>query len=311
METIIDFKSEVLPYADGHRGELTVKLGDFYKTGNIQFSIRVRSEAEDSTGRWFEESWGMNELFIENRFEDLLPLVGLHGCCVDGAPLRPVAEGSYLLRHGRLAEAKKLLRITNTEVELLLIPAYDPQYFSYMLRRLGIVERWADEARRLLQWMDFYTENKRRDDFGNPPELWDFGKSKSDYHNIDFILETIKADEEAGEYTPEKIIARKNERWMEAVDKERNEITAEYEHRLKTIEREREIRLSILEAGIISKNFIIYEHDKSVSFNWTYSLPLIPEEDIERFVEEIASERFQEFSFRNEKIGSRKDFMDK
>lgn len=310
METIIDFKSEVLPYADGHRGELSVKLGDIYKTGNIQFSIRVRSEMEDPNGRWIEESWGMNERFIENRFEDLLPLRGLHGCCFDGAPLKAVAEGSFLLRNGRIQEAKKLLRITDVETDLLLIPANDPKYFSYMLRRLGIIDRWADEARRLMTWIELNSETKHTDGEGKPLEEWDFGKSKSDYHAIDHLVETIREEEEAGEYTPDKIIARKNEAWFAAFDQKRKEIHEEYERRLRDAETERELKLSILESGILTDNFIIYS-DKSVCFNWSFNYPLIPAEQIERFIEMIGSERFPEYKFRNDRMGDRKDFMDK
>lgn len=310
MESIIEFKSEVLQYADGHRGELSVKLGDIYKTGNVQFSIRVRSEVQDANGHWHEESWGKNERFVENRFEDLLPLLELHGCCFDGAPLRPVAEGSYLLRTGRRAEAIKLLRISDEEADQLLVPANDPQYFSYMLRKLGIIHRWSAQAKKLMLWMELNMENSLLDNEGRPLSEWNFDKSKSDYHNIDKVYETIRDDEAAGEYTEEKIIARKNEQWYALIDKERQNINTCYEREVKKAEIEREIKLSILEAGIVSQNFIIYS-DKSVCFNWTYSHPLIPAGDVERFIETIGNERFPDYRFKNDNMGDRTGFMDK
>lgn len=299
MEKVIEFKSGVLPYALGsHRGELTVKLGDIYNTGNVQFSIRVRTEVKDCNDKWHEESWGFNGSFILEHFNELFQYLWLHGCSFDGAPKNPVCEGAYLLRHGRKREACKLLRISSDEVDSLMVPAHDLEYFSFMLRKVGAVDYWKESAEWLIRWLEEHTgETVDRD----------FGTSGSDIHAVDSKLEQIRQLEEEGYYDDDKIMARYDEQYMARIDSVRKDIYNRYEEQMRRLEVERDVSLSILEAGITSSNIIIYEHDKSVNFNWSYSYPLIPESDIERYVETIGRIRFPEMKFKNEHMGRSSD----
>lgn len=296
---IYEFKSELLPYTeDGkHRGELTVKLGDIYNNGNIQFLIRVRTEVQNGQGLWLNESFGINKEFLENRFDDLLPLIGLHGCCFDGAPLNPVVEGTYLFRTGARDKAITMLRITEDEADQLLVPSMDADYFSFMLRKLSIVDRWAAQASRLMDWLDFYME-------GESVQRMVEEKSKSDYHNIDSRMEDIKHLAANGYYSESNIITRFNEERQESLDKSRKRIYDDFETEVKRKELERDINLSLIDFGIITSNFFCYPFDRSATFNYSYTFPLIPETEVERYIEEVGSVRFPEVKFKNEKKGS-------
>ena len=295
--TIYEYKSELLPFDDGkRRGELTVKLGDLYNNGNIQFSIRVRTEVQNGQGVWLPESWGMSREFIENKFEDLLPLVDLHGCCFDGAPLSPVSEGAYLFRCGKRSEAMKLLRITEDEADALLVPSMEPEYFSFMLRKLGIVERWGIHAQKLMDWIDFYSEG--------PGIVRPFGQqSKSDYHGIDSKLKEIGEKDDCGFFSDENILKRYNKGLQEKIDTARERIYRYYENDVKWLEMKRDIELSLIDAGILGDNFICYSHSKEVTFNYTSTCHAIPDEEVERYIETVGAVRFPEVKFKNEHQG--------
>lgn len=296
MKKIIEFKSGVLPYGitDRRRGELCIKFGDIYNTGNIQFSIRVRTETKDCNDKWHEESWGMNGTFVLEHFKEIHQYLWLHGCCFDGAPMNPVGEGSYLLRHDMQRQAFKLLRIGSEEIDELKAAAYDKEYFSYKLHKMGIVKEWQDSAEGLIRWLEERT--------GETIER-DFGTSKSDIHAIDRKMDEIEQLEAEGYYSDEKIMARYDEQQTGRLDAVRQNINDAYEEQLRKIELEREVLLSIVESGITSQNVIIYAHDNSVNFNWSYSYPLIPEGDIEKYVETIGCVRFPEMKFKNEHMG--------
>lgn len=296
---IYEFKSDALTYTeDGkRRGELTVKLGDIYNNGNILFSIRVRTEVQNAQGLWLPESWGINKEFLENRFDDLLPLVGLHGCCFDGAPLNAVSKGAYLFRTGERDKAIALLRITEDEADQLLVPSMETDYFSFMLRKLGIIDRWAAQASRLMDWLDFYLEGE------SVARLFD-EKSKSDIHGIDSKLEDIKHFYANGFYNEENIIARYNEERQKKQDNDRKEIYDSFERDKKQLELERDIKLSLIDFGLIASNFICYSFEKSATFNYSHLFPLIPECEVERYIETVGSVRFPDVKFKNEKKGS-------
>lgn len=296
--TIYEFKSEQLTYTeDGkRRSQLTVKLGDIYNNGNVQFSIRTYTEVQSSQGLWIPESWGINREFLENRFDDLLPFIGLHGCCFDGAPLNPVSEGSYLFRTGERDKAIALLRITEDEADRLLIPAKEPEYFSFMLRKLGIIDRWAAEASRLMDWLDFYLDDVSVTKFFDE-------KSKSDYHGIDSSLDIIKKQDAEGHFSEENIIARFQEKSQANVDKARKEVYGCYERSVKYAELERDLKLSLIDAGLPTSNFICYSFSNSATFNFSETSPLIPESEVERYIETVGSVRFPDIKFCNEKKG--------
>lgn len=296
---IYEFKSEALTYTkDGkRRGELTVKLGDIYNNGNVQFSIRVRTEVQNTQGLWLTESYGINREFLENRFDDLLPLVGLHGCCFDGAPLNPVTEGAYLFRTGERDKAIALLRITPDEADKLLVPSMDADYFSFMLRKLGIVDRWAAQASRLMDWLDLYMGDKSVARFFDE-------KSKSDYHSIEAKLEEIKHLYSNGFYSEENVITRYNDGRQETMDNARNRIYSDFESRVKNLELDRDISLSLIDFGLVTSNFICYSFDRSATFNYSHMFPLVPESVVERYIETVGSVRFPEVKFNNEKKGS-------
>lgn len=297
--TIYEFKSDALTYTeDGkRRGELTVKLGDIYNNGNIVFSIRVRTEVQNAQGLWLPESWGINKEFLENRFDDLLPFVGLHGCCFDGAPLNAVTEGAYLFRTGERDKAIALLRITEDEADKLLVPSMESDYFSFMLRKLGIVDRWAAEASRLMDWLDFYMEDRGITRFVDE-------KSKSDIHAIDSKLEDIKYFDADGFYSEDKIVARYNEDRQKKIDKARASIYENFERDKKRIELERDINLSLIDFGLLSSNFICYSFERSATFNYSNMFPMIPDSEVERYIETVGSVRFPDVKFKNERKGS-------
>lgn len=292
--TIYEFSSEVLTFCEGkRRGQLTVKLGDIYNNGNIQFLIRVRTEIRNEQGLWLPESYGINKEFLENRFDDLIPLVGLHGCCFDGAPMNPVAEGAYLFRTGERDKAIALLRITEDEADQLLVPSMETDYFSFMLRKLGIVDRWAAQASRLMDWLDFYLEDKSITRFFDK-------KSKSDYHRIDSNLEDIKHLAANGYYSEENVIARFNEDRQSKLDAARKRIYGNYETEVKQKELERDINLSLIDFGLITSNFIVYSFERSATFNYSNMFPLVPESEVERYIETVGSVRFPDMKFKNE-----------
>lgn len=298
MERMIyEYLSGMLPFDDGkRRGELTVRLGDIYNNGNVQFSIRVRTEVQNAQGIWLNESWGLNRDFIEKKFEDLLPLVGLHGCCFDGAPLNPVTEGAYLFRIGKRSEAMKFLRITEEEADALLVPSLEPKYFSLMLRKLGVIDRWKAEAQKLMDWMDYYLESGSiKRDFGE--------KSMSDYHAIDAEIGDLQKLEESSFYTEENIIKRSDKARQEQIDKAIERIYRNFEEEVKWRELERDVKLSLIEAGILGDNFICYSFSKEVTFNYTSTSQLIPDEEIEQYIENIGIVRFPSVKFKNEHHG--------
>lgn len=219
---------------------------------------------------------------IAKYFPELRIFIPLHLSSHEGTPMYPVENGIYWMRNGNNKKnAMELLRIDEAEYRQLCAIADDEKYFKYMLFKLGIVDRWKEQADAAIkkleeltgeQWENPYTleEERFRLEPLSPEEI-----------------EEIEQKEKELYYSPEKIEERKIEAKRASLKSEIDQVIGRYEKQVKKLTIEKDIELSVLEAGISVNNMIYYESSNTIVFNWKEYEDKVSREEFERLLREI------------------------
>lgn len=100
-----------------------------------------------------------------------------------------------------------------------------------------------------------------------------------------------------GYYSEENLLLRKTERHMEKVPKRKASIIEEYDNKISSLKRRQKMALSVLDAGILSMNYIFYDFKNEAVFNWLDSNDPISEKDFQEYVEKYGKVLFPEVKF--------------
>lgn len=237
----------------------TIKLHDECKNGMCSWSITGILQQKKGNGRFYDIGHGCIHEEILKASPKLKMFVDLHLCDWRGTPLYPVENGYYFLQKDK-KQAKEYLRVTDEEMEILS-KCDDKEYFKYQLFALGIVERWQAESKKAIQALEELTG----DVWVNPY------KEIEERHR--FVLtdeEREKMDERIalGYYTESAIQARKEAKRIAETEARKENILKTYNKKMEEIEREKNIKLAILEAGLLSDNYIYYSSQNTICFNF-------------------------------------------
>lgn len=237
----------------------TIKLHDECKSGTCSWSITGILQQKKGNGRFYDIGHGCIHEEIQKASPKLKMFVDLHLCDWRGTPLYPVENGYYFLQKDK-KQAKEYLRVTDEEMEILS-KCDNKEYFKYQLFALGIVERWQAESKKAIQAMEELTG----DVWVNPY------KESEERHR--FVLSDEEREEMEGKilsryYTESAIQERKEAERIAKIEKRKNEVIKTFEKIINKATKEKDVKLAILGAGLLSDNYIYYVEGNNVVFNY-------------------------------------------
>lgn len=256
----------------------TIKLHDECKDGTCSWSITGILQQKKGNGRFYDIGHGCIHEEILKASPKLKMFVDLHLCDWRGTPLYPVENGYYFLQKDK-KQAKEYLRVTDEEMEILS-KCDDKEYFKYQLFALGIVERWQAESKKAIQTLEELTG----DVWVNPY------KESEERHR--FVLSDEEREEMEGKilsryYTESAIQERKEAERIAKIEKRKNEVIKTFEKIINKATKEKDVKLAILGAGLLSDNYIYYVEGNNVVFNYYSYHDKVTEEEYNNMLKNI------------------------
>lgn len=256
----------------------TIKLHDECKNGTCSWSITGILQQKKGNGRFYDIGNGCIHEEILKASPKLKMFVDLHLCDWRGTPLYPVENGYYFLQKDK-KQAKEYLRVTDEEMEILS-KCDNKEYFKYQLFALGIVERWQAESKKAIQAMEELTG----DVWVNPY------KESEERHR--FVLSDEEREEMEGKilsgyYTESAIQERKEAERIAKIEKRKNEVIKTFEKIINKATKEKDVKLAILGAGLLSDNYIYYVEGNNVVFNYYSYHDKVTEEEYNNMLKNI------------------------
>nr|UWF95886.1 MAG: hypothetical protein [Bacteriophage sp.] len=256
----------------------TIKLHDECKNGTCSWSITGTLQQKKGNGRFYDIGHGCIHEEILKAFPKLKMFVDLHLCDWRGTPLYPVENGYYFLQEDK-KQAKEYLRVTDEETEILS-KCDNKEYFKYQLFALSIVERWQEESRKAIQALEELTG----DVWVNPY------KESEERHRLvlsDEEREEIEGKILSGYYTESAIQERQEAKRIAEIEKRKNEVIKTFEKRINKATKEKDVKLAILGAGLLSDNYIYYVEGNNVVFNYYSYHDKVTEEEYNNMLKNI------------------------
>lgn len=256
----------------------TIKLHDECKNGTCSWSITGILQQKKGNGRFYDIGHGCIHEEILKASPKLKMFVDLHLCDWRGTPLYPVETGYYFLQKDK-KQAKEYLRVTDEEMEILS-KCDNKEYFKYQLFALSIVERWQAESKKAIQALEELTG----DVWVNPY------KESEERHK--FVLSDEEREEMEGKvlsgyYTESAIQERKEAERIAKIEKRKNEVIKTFEKRINKATKEKDVKLAILGAGLLSDNYIYYVEGNNVVFNYYSYHDKVTEEEYNNMIKNI------------------------
>lgn len=256
----------------------TIKLHDECKNGMCSWSITGILQQKKGNGRFYDIRNGCIHEEILKASPKLKMFVDLHLCDWRGTPLYPVENGYYFLQKDK-KQAKEYLRVTDEEMEILS-KCDNKEYFKYQLFALGIVERWQAESKKAIQALEELTG----DVWVNPY------KESEERHR--FVLSDEEREEMEGKilsgyYTESAIQERQEAKRIAEIEKRKNEVIKTFEKRINKATKEKDVKLAILGAGLLSDNYIYYVEGNNVVFNYYSYHDKVTEEEYNNMLKNI------------------------
>lgn len=253
-------------------------MHDECKNGTCSWSITGILQQKKGNGRFYDIGHGCIHEEILKASPKLKMFVDLHLCDWRGTPLYPVETGYYFLQKDK-KQAKEYLRVTDEELEFLA-KCEDKDYFKYQLFAFGIVERWQAESKKAIQALEELTG----DVWVNPY------KESEERHR--FVLSDEEREEMEGKilsgyYTESAIQERKEAERIAKIEKRKNEVIKTFEKRINKATKEKDVKLAILGAGLLSDNYIYYVEGNNVVFNYYSYHDKVTEEEYNNMLKNI------------------------
>ena len=222
---------------------------------------------------------GCDHKLIGKYFPELKKFFPLHLCTHEGLPMYPVENGIYHINKSGLEVAKNYLRISDSEYLKLAKSTEDKIYFAYQLITLGIVDRWKKEADEFIA----YLEEKCGYEWENPytPDTERFRLTLSEE-----AKKVVEKRIASGYYSDEAIETRAEETRKAAFQAQIDKVNERYNEETKKARVERDVALCILYCGISTNNYIYYNHNNTLVFNWLSHGDTLSREEFDRFVAE-------------------------
>lgn len=253
--------------------KIKISLADDCKNGHADFSIT--GETYDKRGR--SETGGcIHETILEYR-PDLKLFVDLHLSDYKGAPMYAQANGFYHLKNTSVKVCQDYIRATDAEMDLIGA-AEDELAFTYLLQSTGIVARWKSEASHAIKVLEEMTGMKYKDT-STKQQFAPLTAEQSEE-----VAQRIKN----GYYTKENIQALENAKKDAANKAIRDGLKRELSKKTDKAQKEYNVKISVLDAGLSIDNFIYYDHTNEGCFNWYSSGKKVTQEQFDLFLTKVS-----------------------
>lgn len=273
------------------RTKLYLRLDDECKNGVCDFHYRVEKECY-SKGHWEFYYSGGDIDFVKKFFPAVVPYLDLDNCNFEGKFTYTIENGSYYLKNLDRSKVMDIFHINEEEYHKLLMASEEKDFLAYQLNALGILERWKKHADEFITLLERMTGDIWVNPYAGKPVPFD-GCVLTE-QQIAEIEEKISQ----GYYSEENLLSRKVERHNGKVANKKAETIKFYDTQMETLKREKEVAVSILDAGILSTNYIFYSFKNEVVFNWRDSdYDTISEKEFQEYVEKFGSVLFPEVKF--------------
>ena len=273
------------------RSKLYLRLDDECKNGVCDFHYRVEKECY-SKGHWEFYYSGGDIDFVKKFFPAVVPYLDLDNCNFEGKFTYTIENGSYYLKNLDRSKVMDIFHINEEEYHKLLMASEEKDFLAYQLNALGILERWKKHADEFITLLERMTGDIWVNPYAGKPVPFD-GCVLTE-QQIAEIEEKISQ----GYYSEENLLSRKVERHNGKVANKKAETIKFYDTKMETLKREKEVAVSILDAGILSTNYIFYSFKNEVVFNWRDSdYDTISEKEFQEYVEKFGSVLFPEVKF--------------
>lgn len=199
---------------------------------------------------------------IAKHFPEFRKFLPLHACNYLGQPLYAIENGIYYAKKGDF----DYLRIPNNEdmrKTLKLAADFgDKRYFGYLLFKFKIIEKWENEAKEFISFLERVSGCTI---FENPykPE-----NEKFVLHASDLDLPEIAEKERNGFYTEDNLKKLVAEREFKRKQVEKDEAINNYKKAVKEAENKLKVSLYLIENGLQLTNVIYYAHANKIVFNF-------------------------------------------
>ncbi len=254
-----------------------VSLDDDCKNGHIDFHCGGDAYQKNKYGRWEWFMGGCIHDEILQHFPQLKCFVDLHCSNTQGTPLFGAVNGFYHLERGEIDTMVYSLRLSKEECDYLIKHAGDKEHFRYLLVKLGVPERWKKEAEAAIKYLEELTGEE-------------FDDTSTRLEVVSFTSEEMSEFEkliESGYYTVEAIHERKEAAKQKAKEKKITGLIADCESEKAKLDETLAVKLYIINAGLLTDNFIYYHHKREVVFNWLDYTDKITQEEFVDFVNSL------------------------
>ncbi len=235
--------------------KISIRLNDECNNGHCDFAITADIT---ENGRWVAGGCCHDEILKAN--PELKVFVDLHLSDAQGIPMYAVENGFYHAQEGKVSVVMDYLRVTESEAKTLM-NAEDKLRFAFLIKELGLVERWKAQANEAIAILEEWTGSKFKDVAKN-------GRGEV-INNKQFKEVSEKVN--AGYYSPENIAIRKDIATKEAYNKVLSDLKKDRDKEIEKANNEYNVKLAVLEAGLNIENFIYYSHSNEGAFNWNTS----------------------------------------
>lgn len=236
--------------------EVNIRLKDECKNGFEEFSItgNYKNKMDSISGCIHKE--------IARHFPEFKIFIDLHLSDYKGMPMYAVENGFYFLENGKKNVLMEHLRMSEEECDKIASMTVDKRHFSYLIQKMGLPERWKQEADKATKMLEKLTGKKFESRANKPRKLEEF----STIEIIEF--ENIIYD---GYYSFENFKKREEEKRIKEKENLLEELKRKMEKKVTPIQEEYIIKKYLVELDIPIDNFIYYSHCMEGQFNWLES----------------------------------------
>lgn len=248
----------------GQKYEITINISfdDERNNKSFDFSVVGKIDRIAKNGSRINETCGCIHNELLRHFPKYANFVEMHLRNREGMPMHLFANGFYHLSKGNTKAVIEDWWITEEDGEkaVRLFKAVDQDEFTYLLYKLGFIERAKWKAEAAIQkledltgktWVNPYTPEEERL-----------------YKMPEGLFEKIEQRLSEGYYTEKAIAQRAEEEKERKFNEASQKIIEEARTQTEKVRVKRDIMLFILDAGLPIDNVIYYDHVKRVVFNW-------------------------------------------
>ena len=231
-------EKQIVKRREGKKYVITCKLADECRNGVEHFSITYDMYEKGRNGHWYERGGGCGS-DLYKIFEDLDIICKLHLSLFNGVPFYAVENGKYHIEHGDMDKAKRLLRVTDEELEVLryINNSID---FKCALIDMGVAKRWKEEADECIKWLS-----------GSDEPFISKGGDKYDFKVSSVEMESYLNKKKNGVYSKEKYEREREDNLTNMVnvafEQDSETYKANYKRHMEDAKREKALRLKMVE----------------------------------------------------------------